>query len=90
MQRNFNGKTFKFRASDPQVLDLASKDIIKEFELAKKETATHPELIPFWEILLDKYPENTLIECEKAIKWSEYILGLENIKKKLNQQKYME
>ncbi|MEE1134195.1 MAG: hypothetical protein UHW60_05440, partial [Methanobrevibacter sp.] len=89
------GKHSSLGPVDPQVSDLAAKDIIEEFELAKKETATHPKLIPFWEILLDKYPENILIECEKAIKWSEYILEKslkysmfkENNEKEINQIK---
>lgn len=68
------GKHSSLGPVDPQILDIAAKDIIKEFELAKKETSKSPELIPFWEILLSKYPENILIECENAIKWSEYIL----------------
>ncbi len=68
------GKQSSLGPVDPQILDSSAKDIIKEFELAKKETAEHPELIPFWEILLDKYPENILIECENAIEWSKYIL----------------
>lgn len=68
------GKHSSLGPVDPQIIDSSAKNIIKEFELAKKETSETPELIPFWEILLDKYPENILIECENAIEWSEYIL----------------
>lgn len=59
---------------DPQILDVSAKSIIKEHDIAKKEIIEQPESIPFWEILLNKYPENTLIECKNAIKWSEFIL----------------
>ncbi len=68
------GKHSSLGPVDPQIGIFSAQNIIKEFELAKKEITEQPETIPFWNILLDKYPENILIECENAIKWSEYIL----------------
>lgn len=68
------GKHSSLGPVDPQIGIFSAQNIIKEFKLAKKEIAEQPESIPFWTILLDKYPENILIECENAIEWSEYIL----------------
>ena len=60
--------------TDPQIDNISAKNILKEFKLAKKEMAECPEHIPFWTTLLDKYSETMLIECEKALEWSEEIL----------------
>jgi ATP-dependent protease ClpP protease subunit len=68
------GKYSSLGPVNPQIAYFSAKNIIKEFQIAKNETSKNPELIPFWTILLDKYPENILIECETAIEWSEYIL----------------
>lgn len=68
------GKHSSLGPVDPQMGIFSAQNIIKEFELAKKEIIEQPESIPFWTIVLDKYPENILIECENAIEWSEYIL----------------
>ena len=60
------GKHSSLGPVDPQIFNYSAKNIIKEFKLAKKEIAEHPELIPYCRILLDKYEENILIECEKC------------------------
>ena len=59
---------------DPQIIDIAAKNVKKEFDQAKKEIEENPDLIPYWSILLDKYPLNFSVECENAIEWSENIL----------------
>lgn len=59
---------------DPQIIDIAAKNVKKEFDLAKKEIREDPDSIPYWSILLEKYPINFSIECENAIEWSKYIL----------------
>lgn len=68
------GKHSSLGPVDPQIFNYSAKNIIKEFQLAKKEISEQPELIPFWTILLEKYEENILIECENLLEWSEYIL----------------
>lgn len=59
---------------DPQIIDVAAKNVKKEFDLAKEEITANPDSIPYWSMLLEKYPVNFSIECEKAIEWSEDIL----------------
>ena len=63
------GKHSSLGPVDPQISEFSAKNILKEFQIAKKETSQTPKLIPFWTILLNKYPENTYIECENAIEW---------------------
>lgn len=39
-----------------------------------KEISEQPELLPFWEILLDKYPANFMFECKNTLTWTDDIL----------------
>ena len=59
---------------DPQIIDVAAKNVKKEFDQAKEETMNNPESIPYWSILLEKYPVNFSIECNNLLEWTEYIL----------------
>ena len=68
------GKQSSLGPVDPQILDVSAKEVIKEFEIAKKEIVQQPEVTPFWTILLDKYPANFMLECKNTIDWTEEIL----------------
>ena len=68
------GKHSSLGPVDPQIGDVSAQNVMKEFKLAKKEIEEKPESIPFWEILLNKYPTNFMFECENTIEWSEEIL----------------
>ena len=68
------GKHSSLGPVDPQIGDISAQNVIKEYELAKKEIEENPDSIPFWEILLNKYPANFQFECENTIDWSNDIL----------------
>lgn len=68
------GKQSSLGPVDPQILDVSAKNVIKEYELAKKEISKQPEVLPFWSILLDKYPANFMFECKNSIEWTNEIL----------------
>ena len=42
------GKQSSLGPVDPQILDVSAKEVIKEFEIAKKEKVQQPEVTPFW------------------------------------------
>ena len=60
---------------DPQLNGLATHGILEEYERAKKELKKDLSLIPVWQVALSKYPPTLIGECEKAIKWSEDLVG---------------
>lgn len=70
----YMGKQSSLGPVDPQIMDVSAKNAIKEYELAKKEISEQPELLPFWEILLDKYPANFMFECKNTLDWTDNIL----------------
>ncbi|MBQ9160134.1 MAG: S49 family peptidase [Methanobrevibacter sp.] len=68
------GKHSSLGPADPQSYGIPAITVIEEFELAKKEIEENPKSIPFWKILLDKYPANFLFECKNSIEWAKDIL----------------
>ncbi len=60
--------------ADTKINGIYAKNIIGEFEVAKKEISKNPNVEGFWKILLKKYPENRLEECKKAVKYSKTLL----------------
>lgn len=68
------GKHSSLGPVDPQIGSVAAKTVIEEFELAKKEIEEKPESLPFWELLLDKYPANFMFECKHTMEWAKDIL----------------
>ena len=43
------GKHSSLGPVDPQIGDISAQNVIKEYELAKKEIEENPDSIPFWE-----------------------------------------
>lgn len=70
----YMGKQSSLGPVDPQIMDVSAKNVVKEYELAKKEISERPELTPFWEILLNKYPANFMFECQNTLNWTDNIL----------------
>ena len=68
------GKHSSLGPADPQIYGIPARTVIEEFELAKKEIEENPKTIPFWTILLEKYPANFLFECKYSIDWAKDIL----------------
>jgi len=60
---------------DPQINGLPTHGIIEEFERAKAEVKADASTIPIWQAILTKYNPTLIGECEKAIKWSEVMVG---------------
>lgn len=69
------GKHSNLGPIDPQINGLPTHGIIEEFERAKKEIAADRNTIPVWQTILSRYSPTLIGECEKAIKWSETIVG---------------
>lgn len=68
------GKQSSLVPIDPQFGGIPAEAIIKECQIAKEEIANKPETIPFWNILISKYPPAFIIKCENSRKWSDEIL----------------
>ncbi len=68
------GKQSSLGPIDPQFNGIPAEAIIKEFERAKKEVSSNPDVIPIWNTMLSKYPPAFVILCENARKWSDEIL----------------
>jgi len=69
------GKHSNLGPIDPQIGGLPTHGIIEEFNTAKKEIAADPKTIPVWQTILSRYNPTLIGECEKAIKWSENMVG---------------
>lgn len=69
------GKHSNLGPIDPQINGLPTHGIIEEFERAKSEIADNPRTIPVWQTILSHYNPTLIGECEKAIKWSESMVG---------------
>ena len=68
------GKQSSLGPIDSQFGGISVEAILKECQMAKEEIASKPETIPYWNILLSKYPPAFIIRCENSRKWSEEIL----------------
>ncbi|WP_298523539.1 S49 family peptidase [uncultured Methanobrevibacter sp.] len=68
------GKHSSLGPADPQIYGIPARTVIEEFELAKKEIEENPKSVPYWRILLDKYPVNFLFECKNSMDWAKEIL----------------
>ncbi len=69
------GKHSNLGPIDPQIGGVPTHGIIEEFNTAKKEVAEKPQTIPVWHSILSRYSPTLIGECEKAIKWSEDMVG---------------
>lgn len=59
---------------DPQFGFTPAHGIIEEFNKAKEDVSSNPNLAYIWREILQKYNPTLIGECEKAIKWSETIV----------------
>ena len=69
------GKHSNLGPIDPQINGKPTHGIIEEFNKAKQEIAMNPKTIPVWQTILSRYSPTLIGECEKAIKWSETMVG---------------
>ncbi len=69
------GKHSNLGPIDPQINGKPTHGIIEEFNKAKQEIALNPKTIPVWQTILSRYSPTLIGECEKAIKWSETMVG---------------
>lgn len=56
---------------DPQYGGISCGGIIEEFERARQDIETNPNLIAIWGPIISKYHPTFIGDCEKAITWSE-------------------
>ena len=68
------GKQSNLGPIDPQFGSIPAEAIIKEFNTAKEEISKNPNIAPFWQPLISKYPPALIITCDNARKWSNEIL----------------
>lgn len=69
------GKHSNLGPIDPQINGIPTHGIIEEFNRAKKEISENSKSIPIWQTILSNYSPTLIGECEKAIKWSETMVG---------------
>lgn len=69
------GKHSNLGPIDPQFGGIPAHGIIEEFERAKREIAENPAAIPVWQPIIARYHPTLIGECEKAISWSEQMVG---------------
>lgn len=69
------GKHSSLGPIDPQFGPIPAHGVVEEFETAKREIALDPATIPVWQAILSKYDPTLIGECQKAIKWSNEMVG---------------
>lgn len=69
------GKHSSLGPVDPQIMGVAAHGILEEFEQARQDCIHNPQLIPFYQAMIAKYPPSLIVECSKAIELSEEIVG---------------
>jgi membrane-bound ClpP family serine protease len=65
------GKQSSLGAIDPQFNGLPAYRVIEEFYRAISESRKNPASIPFWQVIIGKYPPTFLSSCQKTIDWSQ-------------------
>lgn len=63
------GKHSSLGPIDPQIGGLPAHAIIEEFEQAADDLLNNRPTVPFWQLIIGKYPPTLIGECQKAIKW---------------------
>ena len=69
------GKESNLGPIDPQLNGLPANGVIAEFKQALQEVKTDPASIPLWQSIIGKYHPTFLGSCQRAIQWSEKIVG---------------
>lgn len=65
------GKHSSLGPIDPQIFGVPAHGILEEFNQAKKELTTNPNIAPIWQMIFAKYNPTLIGECQKAIDWAE-------------------
>lgn len=59
---------------DPQMGGMPAQAILEEFDLAMNQCATNPSAAPLWQAILGKLAPTQVLNCIRAIEWSNQIL----------------
>ena len=59
---------------DPQMGGMPAQAILEELELASKQCAANPAAAPLWQAILGKLAPTQVLNCIRAIEWSNQIL----------------
>ncbi|MCB1031747.1 MAG: hypothetical protein KDA95_10450 [Acidimicrobiales bacterium] len=65
------GKHSSLGPIDPQIGGMPAHAVVEEWTRAHAETKADPTRMPFWQLVISKYPPGLIGACEKAIEWSE-------------------
>jgi hypothetical protein len=65
------GKQSNLGPIDPQFGGIAAQAVLDEFAMAKQQISEDPHCIPLWQTIIGKYHPTFLLECQRAIEWSE-------------------
>lgn len=69
------GKQSNLGPIDPQFRGIPAHGVIEEFERAFTEIQQDNAKIPIWQPIIAQYPPTFIGDCEKAIEWSNQIVG---------------
>ncbi len=69
------GKQSSLGPIDPQYRGIPAHAILEEFKRASSEIVKDPRTIPIWQPIIAKYNPTLLGECEKAVAWSNKMVG---------------
>ena len=70
----YMGKHSSIGPIDPQFGGTPAYGVIQEFENARNEIASNPNLIPLWSTIISKYPPAMVGQCYKAIELSKELV----------------
>ena len=68
------GKQSNLGPIDPQFGGMSCNGIIEEFDKAKSDVSSNPALAAVWGPIISKYHPTFIVDCFKAISWSETIV----------------
>ena len=68
------GKQSNIGPIDPQYGGISCAGVVEEFEKAKVDILSNPNLVHLWQPILSRYHPTFLGDCEKAIQWSQTIV----------------
>lgn len=67
------GKHSSLGPIDPQIGGIPAHAVVEEWNRAHAEVQADQSKLPFWQLIISKYPPGLIGACEKAIEWSEEI-----------------
>ena len=69
------GKQSNIGPIDPQFGGISCAGVIEEFENAVSQIQQKPASAPLWQVIISKYHPTFLGDCQKAIDWSNTMVG---------------